>query len=153
MYSKYTHLPEPVNCKMAPIAQNMVKSCLKCSSLILKIIAIPDHRNNESNAMSDDPSKDKFDEASGYGPSISGSKKTATSLLTIEEDAVFNIVFFKLAHSSKPINMKEVVNDEPRLRQLKTRFTNRQLADRVRTLRKAILWTRSKNNLKKRNNK
>ena len=102
--------------------------------------------------MSDDPSKDKFDEASGYGPSISGSKKTATSLLTIEEDEVFNTVFSKLAHSSKPIHMKDVAkvgNDEPRLRQLKTRFTDRQLADRVRTLRKAILRTRSKSNLKK----
>ena len=124
--------------------------------LILKIIAIPDHRNNDSDAMSDDARKDKFDEASVYGPSISGSKKTATSLLTIEEDEVFNTVFSKLAHSSKPINMKDVakvVNDEPRLRQLQTRFTDRQLADRVRTLRKAVLRTRNKNNLKKRKKK
>ena len=104
--------------------------------------------------MSDDARKDKFDEASGYGPSISGSKKTATSLLTIEEDEVS--IFSKLAHSSKPINMKDVakvVNDEPRLRQLQARLTDCQLADRVRTLRKAILRTRNKKNLKKRKKK
>jgi hypothetical protein len=84
---------------------------------------------------------------SEYVPSISGSKKTAQSLLTIEEYEVFEAAFSKLARSSRPINMKDVVrtiNKEPKLRQLQERLTDRQMVDRVCTMRKAIL--RAENN-------
>ena len=74
------------------------------------------------------------------------------SLLTIEEEEIFSALFSKLAQSSKPINMDDVakmIKKTPKLRSLRSRHTDRQLADRVRTMRKAFRRTAEKNSLKK----
>ena len=91
-----------------------------------------------------DETDDKNDHASLYAPSISGSKRTTQSLLTVEEDEIFNETFSTLIRSSKPIITKDVVKmikKEPKLCELPSRLTNRQMADTVRTRRKALLRT------------
>lgn len=75
-----------------------------------------------------------------YAPSLS--RKTLQSLLTVEEEEVFTAMFSSLIKSSKPINQNEVVKmieKEPKLSDLSSRLSNRQIADRVRTMRKAFI--------------
>ena len=87
-----------------------------------------------------------------YLPSLSDSKKTSQSLLTLEEDETFNDAFKKLVKSSKPISMKhvaEVIEKNTKLRHLLKTFTHRQLADRVRSMRKAMFRVNERKCLKK----
>ncbi len=75
------------------------------------------------------------------------------SLLTIGEDEMFNSTFSTLIRSSKPIAMKKVVamvEKEAKLSHLLDSFTHRQLADKVRSLRKAFVLAKSKKQLGKR---
>ncbi|XP_028394544.1 uncharacterized protein LOC114518752 [Dendronephthya gigantea] len=88
---------------------------------------------------------------SEYAPSVHSSKRTLTSLLTIEEEHLFTKTFSKLLHSSKPVVMKKVIETlqkTPGLSHLLETFTHRQLADRVRSERKAIVRTKQKKKLK-----
>lgn len=75
-------------------------------------------------------------------------------MLTDEEEELFKATFHNLLHSSRPIVM-DAVNDlikkTPKLRHLQTKFSNRQLADKVRTLRKALNRQSERKRLKKRN--
>jgi hypothetical protein len=69
------------------------------------------------------------------------SKRSIQSLLTVDEENVFKDTFHGVIHSSKPINTDhvcEVVKKHPKLKHLTNMFSNRQLADRVRTARKAV---------------
>ena len=87
-----------------------------------------------------------------YLPSVSASKKTAQSLLTVEEDETFNAAFSKLLKSSRPSYMKnvaEVTKENPKLCHLLTKFTHRQLADKVRSIRKAMVRDKERKSLKK----
>ena len=66
-------------------------------------------------------------------------KSTAQSLLTIQEDELFKETFYNSIHSSKPIVMQHVIEiiKKPKLQHLTKKFTNCQLADKVRMTRKA----------------
>ena len=106
----------------------------------------------------DDDGEDGFDDIlvekndTEYLPSVSGSKKTSQSLLTVEEDETFHDAFKKLVKSSKPIYMKhvaEVIKKNTKLCHLLKNFTHRQLADRVRSMRKATLQEKARKSLKK----
>lgn len=88
-----------------------------------------------------------------YAPSVPASKKTTLSLLTVEEEETFNATFLKLIKSTKPISMKDVVNvisKTPKLCHLLTNFTHRQLADKVRSMRKAMVRDKERKSLRKR---
>lgn len=71
----------------------------------------------------------------------------------MEEDEIFNSTFSKLIQSSKPIETKKVVamiKKEAKLCHLLNSFTHRQMADKVRSLRKAYIQANSKKKLGKR---
>ena len=108
-------------------------------------------RSNQVDGFDDDIPDEK-DHDTEYLPSVSASKKTAQSLLTVEEDETFNAAFSKLLKSSKPIYMKnvaEVIKENPKLCHLLTKFTHRQLADKVRSMREAMARDKERKSLKK----
>jgi hypothetical protein len=70
----------------------------------------------------------------------------------VEEDATFHAAFLKLVKSSQPIHMKniaKVIRKNPKLCHLLTKFTHRQLADKVRSMRKAMVRDNERKSLKK----
>ena len=92
--------------------------------------------------------------ASEYVPSKSGSKKSVLCLLTVEEGESFKACFYGLIHSSKPIAMERVIpliNKTPKIQHLTNKFTNRQLADKVRTMRKAVARVNERKRLGRKN--
>jgi hypothetical protein len=70
----------------------------------------------------------------------------------MEEDHLFNQTFSKLIRSTKTISMKtvaETVQKDPKLSHLLKTMTHRQLADRVRSERKAIVRADQRKELQK----
>ena len=115
--------------------------------------------NLENEINQDDGNQDDGDDGvddkihdNKYVPSVSGSKKTSQSLLTVEEDDALHNASKKLVKSSKPIFMKEVaevIKKNTKLCHLLRNFTHRQLADRVCSMRKAMLREKERKSLKK----
>ena len=74
------------------------------------------------------------------------------SLLTIEEDGIFSTTFSKLIHSSSPICTKDVaatIKRQPKLCHLLKKFTARQWADKVHSMRKATVRVNEEENVGK----
>ena len=132
-------------------------------NLVNKINQVDGDDVNQDDGSQDDGNQDDGDDGvddnpdekihdNEYVPSVSGSKKTSQSLLTVEEDDAFHDAFKKLVKSSKPIFMKEVaevIKKNTKLCHLLRNFTHRQLADRVRSMRKAMLREKERKSLKK----
>ena len=106
--------------------------------------------NDDGNSNEEDSKTGNNDNE--YVPSVGSKKSTAQSLLTIQEDELFKETFYNLIHSSKPIVMEHVIDiikKKPKLQHLTKKFTNRQLADKVRTIRKAVARENEKKKIKR----